>query len=406
MIQSIHFELSLLGLAVVSSFVSWSAMAQDSGQSGGVPWGPVTVYPEVEVTHKSNDNIYSQSAMKVSSNIKVVAPKVKFEAKTGPNTFDVTYRLERGLYNSVSSANYTDQGLSGNAAWILSGRSDLKMMAEYLLGHDDQGAVPGVNQHDKPDLWHQSSLSGTTAYGAEGAQGRVEFDAGLTNKRYENFLRKADGMPDNLKRDRDDAKLGATLYWRVMPKTRMLFQVAQTQYNYRQNTVASWTSLNSTDRKYLVGVTWDAAAKTTGVFKVGTEKKDFSDGTLTDFSGTSWDGSVKWSPLTYSSVELTTGRSVGESSIGNASLDTRLGLSWSHSWNSRLTSVASLSNTDTDYQGYPQTDKTKVYGLKLNYQPTRTIKLGAGYDRTDKTSSTPTSEYQRGIFNVFLNAAL
>ena len=405
--KSIRFELSLLGIALASSSVSFFAMAQDSGQLAGVPWGPVTVHPTVDVAHKSNDNIYSQSSLKMSSNITVVAPKVKIEAKTGPHAFDATARIERGLYNSVSSANYTDQGLSGNAAWVLSGRSDLKMMAEYFIGHDDQGSTPGVTQHDKPDLWHQSSVGGTTAYGAEGAQGRVEFDAGLTNKRYDNFLRTLTSEPDNLKRDRDDAKLGATLYWRVMPKTKMLFQVAQTQYNYRLDTVPKlWTSLNSTDRKLLVGVTWDAAAKTTGVFKIGSEKKDFADGTLADFSGTSWDGSVRWSPVTYSGFEVASGRSTNESSIGNASLDTRLGLSWNHSWNNRLTSLLSLSNTNTDYQGADQTDKVKAYGMKVNYQASRNIKLGVGYDRTDKTSSSKTAEYQRGIINIFLSAAL
>lgn len=400
--------------------ISVSAVAQDAGKPSGVPWGPVVVYPEVDLTFKSNDNIYSGSGLTnptKSANIWVVAPKVKLEAKTGPHTFDATYRVEHGAYSGVSSANYTDQGLTGNAAWVFSGRSGLKLKAEYLKGHDDQGATPGVATHANPDKWHQSFFGGMAGYGAEGAQGRVEAEAELISKRYENFQSDALGNPDNTKRDRDDTRVGATFYWRIMPKTQLLFQAVQTKYDYTQGSftgvggVPNWITLDSTERKYLVGVTWEAAAKTTGIFKVGHVKKDFSDAGLRDFSGTGWEGTVKWSPLTYSNFDFMAGRTPGESTIGNASMDTRYGVNWNHAWSSRLSSVASYNHTKNEYQYNdgvvaPQTDKTQALGLKLNYQWMRTIKLGVGYDRTDKTSNNPSSEYKRNIYSIFLNAAI
>jgi hypothetical protein len=189
----------------------------------------------------------------------------------------------------------------------------------------------------------------------------------------------------------------------------LLFQAVQTKYDYKPNSFAGWTTLDSTERKYLVGVTWEATANTTGIFKVGTAKKDFKDASLRDFSGTGWDGQIKWSPLTYSNVDFTVSKSPGESTIGNASFDTRYGASWNHAWNSRFSTVASYNNTDTDYQGnagVAQSDKIDAYGLKLNYQWMRNIKLGAGYDRTDKRSNVATSAYKRDIWSIFLNAAI
>jgi putative salt-induced outer membrane protein YdiY len=117
---------------------------------------------------------------------------------------------------------------------------------------------------------------------------------------------------------------------------------------------------------------------------------------------------VKWSPLTYSNFDFTTGRGPNESTIGSASMDTKYGVTWNHAWNSRLSSVASYSNLKTEYQDVvpAQTDKTDAFGLKLNYQWTRNVKIGAGYDRTDKTSNNPTSEYKRNIYSIFLNAAI
>jgi hypothetical protein len=399
--------------AAVAGFVGVAlpAVAQESSKPSGVPVGPMVAYPEVDLTFKSNDNIYSQpaSGTRKSSNITVIAPKIKLEAKDGPHTFDVGYRVEHGSYSGVSSANYTDQALSANANWVFSGRAGLKLGAEYMLGHDDQGAVPGAATHANPDKYHQTSFNALAGYGAEGAQGRVEVEGGVINKRYDNFKLTAAGLPDNTKRDRDDTKLGATFYWRVAPKTQLLFQAVQTKYDYKPNSFAGWTTLDSTDRKYLVGVTWEAAAKTTGIFKVGQTKKDFSDASLRDFSKAGWEGQIKWSPLTYSSFDFSSSKTPGESTIGNASLDTRHGVSWNHAWNSRLSSVASYNYTDTDYQsnaGVSQSDKINAYSVKLNYQWMRTIKLGAGYERTDKSSTSATSAYKRDIWSIYLNAAI
>ena len=399
--------------AAVAGFVGVAlpAVAQESSKPSGVPVGPMVAYPEVDLTFKSNDNIYSQpaSGTRKSSNITVIAPKIKLEAKDGPHTYDVGYRVEHGSYSGVSSANYTDQALSANANWVFSGRAGLKLGAEYMLGHDDQGAVPGAATHANPDKYHQTSFNALAGYGAEGAQGRVEVEGGVINKRYDNFKLTAAGLPDNTKRDRDDTKLGATFYWRVAPKTQLLFQAVQTKYDYKPNSFAGWTTLDSTDRKYLVGVTWEAAAKTTGIFKVGQTKKDFSDASLRDFSKAGWEGQIKWSPLTYSSFDFSSSKTPGESTIGNASLDTRHGVSWNHAWNSRVSSVASYNYTDTDYQsnaGVSQSDKINAYSLKVNYQWMRTIKLGAGYERTDKSSTSATSAYKRDIWSIYLNAAI
>lgn len=418
-----RLEIRLISLAVASLFgVSLSATAQDdSGTPSGIPWGPVKVYPEVDLTFKSNDNVYSQPGTAArprnTSNITVLAPKVKLEAKTGPHTFDATYKVEHGRHSYASTDNYTDHTLGANAIWKFTGRSGLKLSAEYLKGHEDRGSVPAVG-HPLPDEFHQTSFNALAGYGAEGAQGRVEVEAGLINKRYDNFENDAFGNPDNIKRDRDDTKLGATFFWRVMPKTQLLFQVVETKYDYAQGSfvgvggAANWTTLDSTERKYLVGVTWEAAAKTTGIFKVGTIKKDFSDASLTDFSKAGWEGQIKWSPLTYSNFDFFVSKLPSESTIGNASVDTRYGATWNHLWSSRLSSAVSYSSTDADYQyttgtvGTPQSDTTNTLGLKLNYKWTRNVKVGAGYDRTDKTSNNATSEYKRNIYSIFLNAAI
>lgn len=425
--KTIQVEVSLLGAAIASLFAlaPLPAAAQDAGfgKPAGIPWGPIVVYPEGTVTIKRNDNIYSQpnGPGEKSATISVLAPSVKLEAKDGPHTYDLTARVEDGHYSSYSSADYTDYGLTANAQWVFSGRAGLKLQGQYLKGHDDQGSVPGVGFHTKPDKWTRPTFAGVAGYGAEGAQGRVEIDFALSNLEYDNFRRDRFGNPDNLKRDYDTTHVGATFYWRVMPKTQILFNVARTEYDYDQKSftvvgaggvpVGFWTNLSSTEDKYQVGVTWEATAQTTGIFKVGYTDKNFWKSGLKDYGDPSWEADVKWSPLTYSNFTFMTAQRPSEASIGNASLDTLYGASWNHAWNSRLSSAVSYNYIRNDYQydsgtAFKQADKTDTYGLRLNYQWTRVVKVGGFYEYTDRTSNNPGSEYKRNIYGIFLNAAI
>lgn len=421
--KNLQVEVSFLGTAIALLFAiaPLSAAAQDAESgSAGIPWGPIVAYPEGTVTVKRNNNIYSRPSGEKSDTITVFAPSLKLEAKDGPHTYDITARVEDGHYSNATSADYTDYGLTANAAWVFSGRSGLKLTVGYLDGHDEQGAVPGAGFHTKPDDWHETSFLGLAGYGAPGAQGRVEVDFGLISKEYDNFKRDAFGDPDNMKRDYDTARLGGTFFWRVMPKTQLLFRVARADYDYDQqsftyvglgpNAGQRWTTLDSTETTYQVGVTWEAAAKTTGIFRIGTTKKDYSKSNLDDTSDISWNATVRWSPLTYSIFEFTTAQTPNESNIGNSSLDANFGVNWNHAWNSRLSSTVAYNYTESDYQSNPgiaeQKDKTDVLNLKLNYRWTRNIKVGAGYEYTDRSSNNPGSEFKRDIFSIFLNASI
>lgn len=422
-----QLDIRLISAAVASLFcVAHPAIAQDSGKPSGVPMGPMVAYPEVDLSFKNDDNIYSQhsSRNRNSSNIFIVAPKIKLEAKDGPHVYDVGYRVEHGSHSFSSTDNYTDQALSANAVWKFSGRSGLKLGAEYMLGHDARGSVPGVG-HAAPDEYRQTSLNALYGYGAEGAQGRFEIEAGLINKRFENFRFDATGNPDNTKRDRDDAKLGGTFFWRIAPKTQLVLLITQTNYDYKANSFGNqapgaggWTTLDSTDRKYQAGVTWEATANTTGIFKVGTVRKNFSDAARTDFSHSGWEGTVKWSPLTYSSFDFVSSRLPSESTVASASRDTRHGVTWNHAWNSQFSTALSYNLTESTYEysasdarpaAGSQKDKISALGLKLNYKWTRNVKFGAGYDRTDKTSSNFVGTdpgYKKNIYSIFMNAAI
>ena len=53
-----RFDATLISAALASLFaLALPAIAQDSGKPNGIPMGPIVVYPEADLTFKSNDNI-------------------------------------------------------------------------------------------------------------------------------------------------------------------------------------------------------------------------------------------------------------------------------------------------------------------------------------------------------------
>lgn len=402
-------KITKIDLALVLAFSAASALAEQPAREGGIPWGPVMVYPAVDVTLKHDDNIFSQASGERTSNIIVVAPKVRLEAKTGPHEFGLSAGFEDGTFTSSRSDNYTDFQVGADASWVFSGRAGLKLRADYNKGHDARGSVVGAGGGPTPDVYHTTGLAGVFGYGSEGAQGRIEVDAGVLNKRYDNnrFLTATTGTRFS---DRDETRYGATFFWKVMPKTQLVFQAAEARFDYDDGDYAT-AGLNvrdSKERRFLVGATWDATYKTTGIFKLGHVKKDFRDSALPDYSGLSWEGIVKWSPLTYSTIDFMTSKKPSEATLGSATVDRTVGLVWNHAWSSRLSSAVSYNNTRSDYQGLAvaRRDTVDAFGAKLSYQALRWFKVGAGYDFTNKKSTADAGGYDRNIFSVFVGAAL
>lgn len=400
-----------LALVAVLGVTTFGASAQQAAGPAGVPWGPVMVYPTVDLAYKHNDNIFSQpdGVGKKRSDITVIAPMARLEAKTGPHTFGLTARVEDGTYHNSRSDNYTDFQLGADASWAFSGRAGLKLRADYNQGHDDRGSVVGAGVGATPDRYQTTGVAGVFGYGAEGAQGRIEVDAGYLTKRYDNnqFLSATTGTRFY---DRDETRYGATFFWKVMPKTQVLVQAGQTHFDYNNGTYqsAGLTVRDSVETRYLLGVTWEATYATTGIFKVGQVDKNFKNSSVPDFSGMTWEGIVKWRPLSYSGVDFYANRKPSEASLGSATFDTTTGLAWNHAWNSRLASTLSYSHLRQDYKGlgFDRRDSTDFYGAKLTYQVQRWLKLGAGYDFADKSSTAPLGGYDRNIFTVFLTGSL
>lgn len=398
----------MLNLAILGVF---SAGAQ-AVEPASLTSGPLKVYPSITVDAAYDDNIYTTATDEKDSWITIISPKVLLEAQKGANTYSLQYSAKIGSYNDASDDNYDNHQLLAKAEIQANAQVGFNLQAEYLKGSDARGSTDRVASDD-PDEWHSTGVGGVFRYGGENAKGRVEIEADHVRKRYDN------NRDITSTADLDQTTLGATFYWRVKPKTSLLFQVQNIEFDYQEDPYSSFVkrdfSQDSDETRYLVGVTWDATAKTSGTIKVGRLEKDFDDSARDDYSGTSWDVGVKWSPKTYSTVDFTTGSTTNETTgIGDTIEEQYYGASWNHSWNSRFSTTAHAKFSDLDYHGDTpasgpdRNDELEVYGLAAKYEMRRWLNIGASYtySENDSDSIIADEDFEQSVFMLSVEASL
>lgn len=400
---------ALAGFCVGALLAAGTAFAQmgipgrglEPSGAGSFPVGPLNVFPGIDLAQGYDDNLFWTPRNKTSSAYTVVSPYVRAEAKSGPHRYDATLRLSNGRFWNSSNDNYTDYSLIGSGDLVFDGRTGLKLRAEFRHGHDPRGSTDRAPT-STPDQYNHFGLDGVFRYGAPGAQGRIEIDAGAFAHRYTNNHDTADVS------NRNTWQGGGTFFWRVMPRTDVLIQARHFNINYTDDSNPGPTQ-SSAENQYYLGLKWEATAKTTGMIKVGYMTKNFDSSQFKDYSGISWGAGVRWSPLTYSVFDLTTSRMTNESTgVGSAIVSNTYGLTWNHAWNSRLRTHALAGYRHDDFldSSPSRIDKTSSLGAKVSYEFRRWLLFGAEYTHTDRNSTLNFDDYRRNLFLLTVGATL
>ena len=362
-----------------------------------IPLGDgVSLSPYFNASFGRDSNLFLTQANAKKSDIATYNPGLKLDIKSRAARFGVGVDWTVGRYSQSSADNYSDNKLFGTAEFVLNSSAGLKLAADRTVGHDPRGSNDrGLSS--TPDESRSTGGSALFAYGANDAKGRIEIDAGSTNKRYTNNRATTVGS------DRNNRNVAGRFYFKVAPKTSLILEARQEKLDY----VLGTSQQDSKESRYLAGVTWDATAATSGTIKVGRLKKDFDVATRRDFSGSAWEASLQWKPLSYSTVNFGSSKSVSESTgLGDFTLNKKYNAAWQHDWNSRLTSVASLSRADDEFVGNVRSDRTTSMGFKVNYKVMRWMTVGGDFNNTKRDSNVSGFDYTKNLYMLTLGLTL
>ena len=276
---------------------------------------------------------------------------------------------------------------------------------EFKDTRDDRGTGAaeggtGVVQN-KPDDYRQYEVIGSGVYGSEASNGRGELDVGYMDKKYNN------NRATTFSRDREDTSVDGRIYYKIMPKTSLLFDARYTDIDY-DNDAPGVASLDGSSYSALMGLTWAATYKTTGKATIGYRQRDF-DSTRKDDGGLAWEAEVIWQPRTYSTFNLSTSSEFKETNgTGNAIEEDAVTFGWTHYWQDRLSTNANFRYASNDFAGDTtgRDDDLINMGVSLNYEMRRWLTVGASYDYDERDSNFNSFDYERNVVQAFFTVAM
>ena len=356
------------------------------------------IIPTLGLSIGYDDNITRSSILEQESFFYIISPAIRVELPSDHSILALTAAADIIRYTDSEVDNQTPWFIRGNWAWDPSTRQDFNLFAQYGEGADQRGT--GSRQGDfgllpiPLDEWKRWDYGGMWRYGAIGARGKLDLRAGGSNLDYTN------NRDRTYRFDRDWHYYGGTFYWRVAPKTSLLADLLYTDINYDD------ADSSSKETSWMLGVTWEASARTTGRVSYGEQKKNFDNPGFDDYNGPVWLASISWRPRTYSVFTLTTTRNTQEPD-GNAQYVVRqnISLAWTHDWASRFGTTVDIGYGEDDYRPDVRTDDLWYYGISGHYKINPHIRLGAGWQGYNRNSDEREYDFTRNIYMLTLEAS-
>lgn len=369
--------------------------------------GVFNLVPTLSVEQRYDTNILSQPDDELESWVTVLAPSVQAQAQLDKVKIQFGLVNTTGIYERSSDDNYNDTRVNADVSWELNHRNQLDFSAVYNNTHEDRGTGfsqgASAGRIDEPDEYTEVTYAGKYTYGSETSRGRLVLGLTDYDKLYTNHRETTRG------RDRHDVGGSATFYWNVGGRTNVLLEAQQKDINYDNDPVGGLGTLDSTQTKYLAGVTWEATAKTTGIVKLGQARKDFDSNQRKDFTGSSWEAEVQWAPRTYSVISLNTSREPRETTgMGNFIDAETYGINWRHGWTNRITSNVFYNISEESYEkaAVKRSDDLTSYGVRVDYNLLRWVDVGLSANYSEKESNLNQFDYERNQIALHLNISM
>lgn len=369
-----------------------------------IPEQDQPILPSLGIHFTFDSDIYGSGENAVESWMAIATPAILFSTAPAPRRYVLLYAGEYGHFFEDSADNYADHILSGAALFQFGSRGQLDVIAMTEKGHRRRGSyqTSGLDPTSplfpsEPDTFDRHDLEGEFRYGAEGNRGRLRFGIGGT--RFESTNNRV--RTQFLDYDTLVGSTGLSLLFHQ--RTAVVLDAWLTDVRYETEPPGG-ASRDSEDWRFLLGLTWEATAKTEGSIRLGIERRRFDDPARATASNPSWEVDVRWSPREYSRFDFLASRKNEETFAQGDFIDTSLyTVSWTHEWSRSWGSIVRWDQRDRDFVGSSRDQETSIFYVGLRYQQGRLLTWDAGFARRSRDSSFSNLVYDANMFTIGVN---
>ena len=391
--------------AVILVTASALATTTQAVEPANLQAGPVFFTPTLDMEARYVDNLFRTNGEEKSTWVAEVAPRIQAWMQNGVSTYSLSYKLNDSTYASSHADDYTDHQASLDLHHEFTAKNVLNINGEFYDGHEERGT--GLSEGlariiDTPVEYERATIGGDYTYGNRDSKGRLTLDAKNVDYEFQNF-RAATQF-----RDYDQDTYGGTFYWKIGARTDLLAQVRAIDTEYDNVDKSNrGGSFDSEELNYLVGVSWDATAKTSGSIKIGSYDRTYDSQFREGDDGFQWEVAVTYKPRSYSTVDFGTRRYSQETNgLGDFINTEEYTATWKHDWNSRSSTHLGLSLANNDYSGSIRSDDSTNLEASYKHKVRRWFDLGVGYRFENRDSDIRAFDYNQNIYFIKVDLAL
>lgn len=343
---------------------------------------------------KADDNVRRQATKGPGDISLILAPAFELRGSFGKQQLSIGYDGTYSSFTDLNAENTVSHQLRGESVWRYSKRLRGKIEASYAVSYENREDPTGrLANNVAPDQFFERTVRAETTYGRRIAKAEIQSTLEHQSLRYQNNGQQG--------RDLDIYSIGLKGYYNATPKLSAVAELRRQYYDYRVNSPLDGERITA-----LLGVRWEATAKTSGEFKVGRQQRSYDDPTVSLGSiGNAWEGSLLWEPRSYSKVLLGWVQQSEEASLGGAggTLTTRnYTMNWSHGFSEFLRMDNEVTFTRNNF-GTRKDTQLKL-AARLSYQINDLFDIGAEFTRTVRESTDVTAEFEDNIIMFEFNA--
>ncbi|WP_169307131.1 outer membrane beta-barrel protein [Ferrimonas sediminicola] len=359
--------------------------------------------PQLGVGLGYDDNTAHSSADAIDSWYWEVSPEFLIHAGNQVNSYQLSYLVTDGNYEDSSEDDFTDHRVKLDIHHEFTRRHRLNFNYTYYRDHEarGEGITEGFGQDfDEVAEFDVHDVGLIYGFGVPSAKINLDLELGYYDKNYTNL--------ETISQFRDyDSVLGrATVYWRLGPKTSVLFEWDGEDKSYDRSAQGE-PSRDSFDQRLLVGFKWDATSKTSGTVKLGYEDRNFDADSREDFDGVAWNVAVDWKPRSYSTFTIDGGsRAKDPDTLGDYVEENSLGVRWTHDWRSRLSTLAAIRYLDESFTGIDRDDELWEATLGATLIWKRWLSTEFEYRYADQSSNIDRLNYDKNLFLATVRLSL
>lgn len=397
----------MLAALVCTISVTSAHAAQDITR--GVSLGPgLRMETAIQGKAEYTDNKYWTADNEESALGLFLLPELTVNYVQSAGEYSLQYRGEMGEYDTSSRDDYFDHKLSFIGSYSPLTKHRFGLGINYRAEHDDFGTsrTSGITAIDDRELdeWDQIDGVARYTYGAPDATLNWHVRAVFLDKSYDtNRTDPLNPATGTRFLDHTSNGFGGGLAYRISPRTQAILDLERRDIQYDVDSVASF---DGTRQQALIGLRWEATAKTSGEFLIGSFSRDFDDAAREDVSGASWRGRIFWALKSYSTVIFTTGQETHEQYLQGEDVITEeyLNVDWRHDWTTTVHSEISIGLHDQVYEGIGRSDDVMKWYAGLDVDMAPRYLLTFGYRYIDRESNLNNFDFNRGALQLGVKA--